>query len=89
MKGYWNGEPADIRRVRVIVAKPEVPTWWFADLVGQERVAVEVVYGNQTFYLDDEDGSGWDKVTRGQGSPGLGHRSLRITRVVGPEREVK
>ena len=36
------------------------------------------------FYLDDEDGRGWRKVTEGRGSPGYGHRSLPNDSVVMP-----
>jgi hypothetical protein len=43
---------------------------------GTERSAVEVNYRNQTFYLDNENGSAWLKVTRGGGGPEWGHRSL-------------
>lgn len=51
----WNGEPCEARRVRVIVADaPEFPQYWARRFVGQERAAVEVLYGGQTFYIDDE-----------------------------------
>lgn len=43
---------------------------------GTERKAVEVNYYDQTFYLDDENGSAWLKVTRGGGGPEWGHKSL-------------
>jgi hypothetical protein len=82
METYWNGEPCKARRVIVIVGKAEKPTFWYANLEGQERQAVEVVYGNQTFYLDNITDSGWDKVTVGKGSPRFRHRSLKIERVV-------
>ena len=109
MKTFWNGEPCQARRVHVIVADaPEFSGYWARPLVGEERSAVEVVYGGQTFYLDNEadeasaesrvvtlpggrevkiesvagyDGWAWDKVTKGQGSPGLGHRTLTIERI--------
>lgn len=73
---YWNGEPTPARIVRVIVGKSLRPTWWCADLEGQEREAVEVNYHGDVFYLDNEDGSGWNKVTHGGGSPQWGHREL-------------
>jgi hypothetical protein len=79
---FWNGEPCKARRVIVIVGKAEKPTFWYANLEGQERQAVEVVYGDQTFYLDNVTDSGWDKVTAGKGSPRYGHRSLKVARVV-------
>jgi hypothetical protein len=79
---YWNGEPAEARIVRVIVGKAELPTYWYAELEGTEREVVEVKYGDQTFYLDNEDGSGWFKVTLGRGSPRCYHASLAIERII-------
>jgi hypothetical protein len=79
----WNGEMCEARRVRVIVGKPMAPTWWCADLEGQEREAVEVRYGGEIFYLDDEDGSGWWKVPWGKGGPQAGHSSLPVRKVLG------
>jgi len=75
-KTYWNGEPACCTRVVVRVGTVEKPTWWCAGMEGTERKAVEVVYGGQTFYLDDENGSAWGKVTGGMGGPEWGHKSL-------------
>lgn len=43
---------------------------------GTERGAVEVNYYDQTFYLDNENGSAWRKVTLGGGGPEWGHSSL-------------
>ncbi len=80
---YWNGELAPCRRVRVLVGDSgRFPLYWARDLVGTERDAVEVYYDGQHFYLDDDDGSGWAKVTTGKGSPLCGSRSLEIERVV-------
>jgi len=75
-KTYWNGEPANCRRVVVRVGNVEKPTWWCAGMEGTERAAVEVNYYGQTFYLDDENGSAWGKVTGGMGGPEWGHKSL-------------
>lgn len=80
---YWNGERITCRRVIVIVADaPEFPGYWARDLVGQERHAVEVVYGGHTFYIDNENGSGWAKVRFAGGGPQVGHSGLQIERVV-------
>lgn len=74
----WNGEPCTARRVTAIVADDGFfPMYWARHLVGTRRKAVEVEYGGETFYLDDEDGSGWNKVTHG-GSPHWAHSSLTI-----------
>lgn len=75
---YWNGEPCRASKVTVRVGKALKPTYWFAGLEGQKRNAVEICYSGDCFYIDDADGSGWNKVTNGKGSPGLGHRSLEI-----------
>jgi hypothetical protein len=82
-KTFWNGEPCQARRVRVIVGESPAPTWWWCfALAGQIREAVEVRYGDQLFYLDNEDDSGWLKVTEGKGSPGWSHRSLPVEQVL-------
>ena len=81
-KTFWNGEPCLARRVRVIIGESPVPTWWCFALAGQIREAVEVKYGDQLFYLDNDDGSGWWKVTEGKGSPGWAHRSLPVATVM-------
>jgi hypothetical protein len=87
---YWNGELADARRVRVIVADDgRFPNYWAREFVGQERDAVEVLSGDAPddvfpFYLDDEDGTGWVKVTTGRGSPRWGHRTIQVEEVMSP-----
>ena len=78
----WNGEEAAGRRVLIRVGECPSPTWWFKDIVGQERRAVEVIYGGETFYLDDRDGQGWHKVTCEGGGPHCGHSSLTCAEVI-------
>ncbi len=74
----WNGEPCAARRITAIVANNDAfPMYWARPFVGMRRKAVEVEYGGDTFYLDDEDASGWNKVTHG-GSPWLTHSSLTV-----------
>ncbi len=79
---FWNGQPAVARKVKVIVGPSLRSTWWCAGMEGQQRDAVEVSQGGQTFYLDNEDGSGWLKVTEGRGSFRWGHRSLPVSKVM-------
>lgn len=80
---YWNGLPTPAERVRVVVDTSPVDTWWCADLAGTERAAVRVGEpGGEVMYLDDEDGSGWWKVTEGRGSPRVPHRSLPVVREI-------
>lgn len=74
----WNGQPCRAERVTVVVAdNPNAPAYWARDLVGTSRKAVRVDYDGQTFYIDDEGGAGWAKVTAG-GSPRHPHRNLTV-----------
>ncbi|MGW4042991.1 hypothetical protein [Streptomyces sp. NPDC004721] len=74
----WNGEPCKARRVTAIVADDDrFPAYWARHLVDTRRNIVEVEYGGEKFYLDDEDGSGWHKVTHG-GSPRWTHSNITI-----------
>lgn len=80
---YWNGESCEARKVRVIVGNTgRFATPWFLDYVGQERAAVEVTYASHVFYIDDENGHGWRKVTEGRGGPRWSHGSLEVERVL-------
>lgn len=79
---YWNGERCRAERVRLRVADGPHPQYWARDLIGTVRDAVRVRYGSRTFYLDNEDGTGWTKVTTGFGSPGMPSKSLYGTEVV-------
>lgn len=74
----WNGEACTARRITATVTDNDAfPQYWARHLVGTRRKVVEVTYGGTTFYLDDEDGSAWNKVTHG-GSPHWGHSSITI-----------
>ena len=82
MKTEWNWEPAFAQRVLVVVDDaPQFPNYWAKSFVGKQRFAVEVMYNGQIFYIDDEDGSGWYKVTNG-GNPRISHKSLEIKEIV-------
>lgn len=77
-KTQWNGEPCEARRITAIVVdNASFPVYWARDLVGTRRDVVEVVYGGSTFYLYDEAGEGWHKVTHG-GSPRWAHSNITI-----------
>lgn len=74
----WNGETCTARRITaVVVDNPSFPLYWARHLVGTRRAIAEVTYGGTTFYLDDEDGSAWNKVTHG-GSPHWPHNNITI-----------
>jgi hypothetical protein len=80
---YWNGEPAECRIVRVVVGPAPLESWWCAKLAGTVRDAVRVDYNGDTFYLDNEDGRGWTKVTSRRGSPFAPSRSLPVAHEIG------
>lgn len=95
-QGYWNGLPTQVRRVVVEVGTFERPDsvapehWkpWCAGLEGTHRAAVWVSlegvnYGGGSCFLDDENGSGWAKVTEGHGGPAWPHRDLPVASVIG------
>lgn len=73
----WNGEPCAARQITAIVADAAFPLYWARPFVGRRRNIVEVTYGGETFYLDDEAGEGWHKVTHG-GSPWHSHSNITI-----------
>jgi hypothetical protein len=82
MRTEWNWEPALAQRVLVTVADaPQFPRYWAKPFVGEHRFAVEIYQNGKTFYIDNEDGSGWFKVTNG-GSPDISHRVLAIKNVL-------
>jgi hypothetical protein len=57
-KTYWNGERTKCRLVLVRVQDRQAddpPLAWWRGLEGTQRRAVEVSYGRETFYLDDDE----------------------------------
>ncbi len=82
---FWNGNPTPCRKVRVVVGDSgRFPRYWarVAGLVGTVQPAVEVRYFDKPFYIDDRNGSGWYKVTKGHGSPSYPHSDFEIERIV-------
>jgi len=78
-KTYWNGEECTARKVFIIMRdeSDKFPCFWGKELAGKKVKAIEVSYfPDEKFYLFDEDDQGWLKVTKGQGSPQYGHRSI-------------
>lgn len=87
MEGYWNNEDATVRCCRIIQEDGEPRR---AVEVRPHEVEIS---GNRTrsertmklgapIYLDDEDGSGWARVTVGRGSVGWPSREIKIQRVL-------
>lgn len=79
---YWNGEPCIARRVLIRVGDCPFPQGWYKELVGTEMRAVEVKYRDHPFYLADEDGNGWHKVTVEGGGPHRGHKPVTCAEVL-------
>lgn len=86
---YWNGLPTLAFKGTAIVADaPEFTMYWARfegdkGIIGQRIPVVRVVlegvnYGGGRLYLDNRDGSGWEKVTTGHGGPRYGHSEVRI-----------
>lgn len=83
---FWNGMlfPA-FRGTAIIADAPEFPQYWAKaeGLLGERIAVVKVVLGEgnlqeQTWYMDNRDGSAWFKVTEGHGSPRWGHKNVAI-----------
>lgn len=83
-KTFWNYMGVNAVRVNVVVASSIPDGWWCAGLENTVRRAVRITTDASTFYIDDEDGFGWHKVTKGMGSARLPHRSLPVSREVAP-----
>lgn len=67
--GYWNGEPAKIRRVRGEIDEPEAEEefeWWH-HYVREIVDAVEVRQNSEVFYIYDLRGKAWEIVTDPEG----------------------
>lgn len=83
---YWNGlETTAIRGTAIVADEPKFPEYWAAKegIIGQRidvvRVDLEGVnFGGGIAYMDNRDGSAWNKVTNGRGSPSYGHRDVTI-----------
>lgn len=85
--GYWNGEPCEIEVIRIkMIDSPDVPLlFWGKPFYGEPRQAIRVFYGKEPFVIDNEDGMGYRKVTKGMGSPSYGHRSIFAFEEMYPE----
>lgn len=68
---FWNGEPCIAVRGTANVGTA------YRDR-SCRRPVVRVEYGQRVFYLDDEAGIGWSKVTIGKGISRYGHRDLDV-----------
>lgn len=88
-QGFWQGAEVEIACCLVKLNKnTEQPLHWYNAFTNTERQAIEVVYkepnGNevQKFLIDNNNGTGFYKVTKGKGSPRFPHASLGPCEIV-------
>lgn len=75
-QGYWNGEPCEYEVLIVKVGKTtEFKMPWFEPFEGTLRQVVKVKSQGEEFVIDNEDGSGLEKLFNG-GMWTSGHRSI-------------
>lgn len=92
IKGFWNGEPAEITGIIYTVTKSEItPLHWQNSCVGEKRQGIKIFHKGASFMIDNEDGQGYLKVTEGRGSFTYGHKTVMDPLYVReiPDEEVK
>ncbi len=77
-KAQWNYEDCIAERGSVICGKALRPTWWCANIRGARIKCVRVTYGDQVFFLKDDDGTGSRKVFELGGGPDSYHASIPV-----------
>jgi hypothetical protein len=77
MKGFWNGLPAEITPVTYEIGPHTIDAalWWSKRLEGKRRQGLKVEQDGNIFFIDNEYGDGYYKVTTGKGMPEYGHKS--------------
>jgi hypothetical protein len=76
----WDYRPCEARKCFAVVADNKMyPNYWARRHIGKVRQVVEVDTPDGKIYLDNEDGSGWMKVTS---SPCAGYRELLVSSIV-------
>lgn len=68
-KPHWNYELCEAWLGSIIVGEAQRPTFWHVPFTGQRRKCVKIKQGDEVFYIDDEDGSGYQKVFERGGGP--------------------
>ncbi len=80
---FWEGVRCRARVVRVRVGRVARSSWWCAKLEGQVREAVEVTLANgHRIYIDNVNGEGWAKVTKGMGLRSWPSKSYPVSEVI-------
>jgi len=85
-KTFWNGMPTIATRGTAVVADDaQFPKYWAKEegIVGTRSPVVCVIldsvnYGGGCTYMDNREGIGWFKVTKGHGMPQYPHASVAI-----------
>lgn len=76
----WNGEPCKANSVTVFISKVEnTPLHWQNDFVGQRIEAIKIrTLGKiwSEFYIENQTGQGYAKITQGEGMWYFGHSSI-------------
>jgi hypothetical protein len=82
-KGFWNyTQEIEFQPVLVEVVKIDEPkTHWQNAFVGTVRQGVQCFRGNYSWIMDNEDGSGYEKIKR-LGGPDSGHRDLTNCKII-------
>ena len=85
-KALWNGEPCtfEVINVELTETDPRFPNYWGAAFLGQVRQAIRVQSWGEPFVIDNEDGSGYTKITKGAGMWTAAHRGIGPHRELGP-----
>lgn len=79
LDGFWNGEPCKFYAIRYLIQEVlNSPYHWQNKYIGTYRQIIRVEYGEQFFYIDNEHGSGYYKLTEGEGSPQYPHNSIDL-----------
>lgn len=78
LKGFWNGEPCIFYPIEYTVKESNVISHWFNRFVGQKRQGLKVEYDGGNFFIDNQHGDGYYKLTKGKGSVKCGHKSINF-----------
>lgn len=83
--GMWNGEKCLCRYMKIKVLDNPDSVFehpWWKPYIGEEFDCIEVNYYKKKFYISNADGSGMYKVTKGEGSPFVGHAGFETVEMV-------
>jgi Fe-S cluster assembly scaffold protein SufB len=93
LTGYWNGQPtAQFEGVTYEVTHIErTPLHWQNSLVGTRRQGLRIEYEGHTWYIDNENGEGFYKLTEGKGMWTSGHKSVEnpVNVILIPDSDIK